>query len=281
MASQACRQTAKGSGTRRADCRSGQTVPPYTGLARIYDRVMGDAIFPIIRDSFDRAVARFGIHFRSAADVGCGTGTFVRHIADCGVAVYGVDSSPSMLLKAAEKNRGNGVRLVRGSMEALRLPQRVDLITCNYDTLNYFTSLRALFRVLTSLHANLRPGGHLLFDVIVHTGNGRPCKFIQRIKVPEGFAVWTEHLDPIRGISLVEMRSWFRTRTGLLREEREIHRQRWYPLASLYRLSRAAGYKVLGVYDVNGAAPASASSTWVKFITWKPVQAGMKFGMGG
>jgi len=98
-------------------------------------------------------------------------------------AVYGVDSSPSMLLRAAEKNRGNGVRFLCENIENLRLPHKVDLITCNHDTLNYFTSLRALFRVLRSLHANLTPGGHLLFDMIVHTGRGRPGRFVQRIKV--------------------------------------------------------------------------------------------------
>ena len=243
------------------------TVAPYSGLARVYDRVMGEAIFPVIRTSFDRAVVEFGIRFRCAADVGCGTGSFVRYLAGYGVPVYGVDSSPAMLRMAAKKNRSPSARLLRGNIQDLQLPHAVDLITCNYDTLNYFTSLRSLWKGITSLRGNLSVGGHLLFDLIVHTGLGKPASFVQKIRVPEGVAIWNGHVDPERGRSRVEMLSWYRTNEGELRAEREVHRQRWYPIELLCHLASAAGLTVRGVYDLYPWRPASSMSAWVKFIT--------------
>jgi len=43
-----------------------------------------------------------------AADVACGTGTFVRYLCECGVPVVcGVDRSPETLEVAIRKNLGN------------------------------------------------------------------------------------------------------------------------------------------------------------------------------
>ena len=145
---------------RCSEPRSRQLAHPtsvaYQGLARIYDRVVGDGLFPDIWDSFQRSLKMFGIRFQSAADVGCGTGTFLRnltrqhHLA----RVYGVDRSPAMLRVAAGKNQGGAMRLMHGHIIAFRLPRRVDLITCNGDTLNYLLSARQLFHALASCRSN-------------------------------------------------------------------------------------------------------------------------------
>ena len=49
-------------------------VPPYTALAPVYDQMMGEVAAPVIWQAFCESCAHFGISFRLAADVGCGTG---------------------------------------------------------------------------------------------------------------------------------------------------------------------------------------------------------------
>lgn len=257
---------------RRSRRLAQSTSVPYQGLARIYDRVVGDALFPDIWDSFQRSLRTFRIRFQSAADVGCGTGTFLRnlirqhHLAP----VYGMDRSPAMLRVAAGKNQGGAMRLMHGHIIAFRLPRRVDLITCNGDTLNYLLSARQLFHALASCRANLTPGGHLLFDLI--TGGrmrGPRSTVIQDIRLPDAASRWTVTTDPRRKFSVVEIRSLFPTAAGTIRRETEVHIQRWYPVPTIRTLLHKAGLSLRGMLDMGMHQPAGKTSTWVKFIARK------------
>jgi SAM-dependent methyltransferase len=50
-------------------------------------------------------------------------------------------------------------------MRDFRLPQTVDLITCEFDALNHLPQKRDLHRVLKCVVRALEPGGHFAFDV--------------------------------------------------------------------------------------------------------------------
>jgi predicted TPR repeat methyltransferase len=53
---------------------------PYSELAATYDATLGVPIFVGTRRAFEELVIRYGIDFRSAADIGCGTGLFARYL---------------------------------------------------------------------------------------------------------------------------------------------------------------------------------------------------------
>jgi SAM-dependent methyltransferase len=141
-------------------------VPPYQGLAAHYDELLGEQSFRKMRDTFEWLVQRYGLRFRSAVDVGCGTGTFVEYLLRAGVdPVWGVDRSPEMLSQAVTKNGENRARFLLQDLRELRLPESVDLLTCQFETLNYLltdTDLRTAFAGFA--HA-LTPGGFAVFDV--------------------------------------------------------------------------------------------------------------------
>src|SRR5262249_20750735 len=109
------------------------TVPPYKGFAHFYDRIMGGAVAPVIKQTFERSRGRYSIRFVSAADIGCGSGTFLLPLAQFCYRLYGVDRSAEMLTLARRKTAGAGVRLLHQDLRGLKLPARVDLITCNFD----------------------------------------------------------------------------------------------------------------------------------------------------
>jgi SAM-dependent methyltransferase len=138
---------------------------PYERLAPVYDRLIGRPFLPGLCAAFERIVRRYGIRFSTAADLGCGTGLFARHLARrWGARVYGVDRSAAMLEVAHAA--GGGVRYLRQDIRRLRLPEPVDLITMNFDTINHLLAPDDVPRTLGAIAAGLRAGGHLVFDFV-------------------------------------------------------------------------------------------------------------------
>jgi SAM-dependent methyltransferase len=226
---------------------------PYAGLARVYDAMLGNRFFSRARRNFERLRRRYGLHPQSAADVACGTGSFVRYLSCLGVQrVFGVDCSAEMLCIAMAKNRGNSVRFLCQDFHSLRLPEPVDLITCNFDSLNYLLSEGDLLLALQRFYANLAPGGVAIFDLITLQqpwGGSRP---LEERRIWPGGEFWRRmHLDPRSGLqtSLVHIRLGGRT-------YRERHRQRAYPFGMIGPLLRRAGFGVLEAGD---------------FYTWRAV----------
>jgi SAM-dependent methyltransferase len=108
----------------------------------------------------------------SACDLCCGTGTLAILLAQRGIRMYAADQSAAMCRHTRTKARQAGVRITvsQQDMRGFRLPEPVDLITCEYDALNHVPRKTDLLRVLRSVARNLKPGGHFAFDV-----NNRPA----------------------------------------------------------------------------------------------------------
>ena len=137
----------------------------YRWLAKYYDHLFE------FRRPFDSARRKIlgpvlpGV--RSACDLCCGTGTLAIQLAGRGIRMFAVDLSPDMCRITREKARkaGMSVRVLRADMRDFTLPQRVDLVTCEFDALNHVPEKRDLHRVLKCVVTALGPGGYFAFDV--------------------------------------------------------------------------------------------------------------------
>jgi SAM-dependent methyltransferase len=243
------------SGTPITDHSLTWPVTPYATLAPLYDALLGDRFFRQLQRTFEWLIRRYGIRFASAADIACGSGTFVRYLRERGVqVVYGVDRSPEMLRMAIAKNRGNGARFLLQDFARLQLPQPVDLITCHFDSLNYLLTSDDLLQALSRFHSNLNPGGHLIFDMITDRppwlGSGPR---IERVTGTGVSIVRVTRRDPRRGIQTAHVSI---SQNGRL--YREIHVQRRYPIAVVVGLLAQARFALLRAHDFQTLDPAAA-----------------------
>jgi SAM-dependent methyltransferase len=221
------------------------TPPTYELLARYYD-----TFFTFHLDWYRQArrqlLGKIFAQVRVACDLACGTGTTALELARLGIKLYGVDLSPTMCRLARAKatragRAGANVSIIRGDMRNFRLPAPVDLVTCEFDALNYVPQKSDLSRVAGAVARALRPGGHFYFDV-----NNRLA--FQKIWPGMG---WFER----RGVAMLlrggydERRDkgwtdveWFVRRKGCWRRFHERVEQVSWTRAEVIRTLRTAGF---------------------------------------
>jgi SAM-dependent methyltransferase len=242
-----------------------QAVPPYRALSADYDSALGLRFFRRVRAAFERLQREYGFTFRSAADVGCGTGLFARYLArEWRVPVFAVDRSPEMLAEARRICCSERVQVLQQDLRELRLPCRVDLITANFDVLNHLVAPSELRQTLHRVRENLAPGGHFYFDLIT------PC-----LGLPPG--KWTRWTQPIpRG--LVQQHLLWEPRERLLRidvvsrrfgrccAQLERHTERAYKPEQVARWLAEAGFVLRGVHDEASAEFATRCAPRMLFL---------------
>ena len=102
----------------------------------------------------------------SVLDVGCGTGVLIQDYLRRGAGrVTGIDISPAMIARAAQKNRDERVRLIAADAESYVFEERFDCCVV-YNAFPHFLEPEKL---LCALSAALKDGGRL----IVAHGMGR------------------------------------------------------------------------------------------------------------
>jgi SAM-dependent methyltransferase len=141
-------------------------VKPYRWLAQYYDQ-----LFSPFRSPLDAArnhvLGRILPHVQSACDLACGTGTTALTLARAGIKTFAVDFSPLMCRLARKKavRARLPIRVLRADMRSFRLPEPVDLVTCEYDAVNHVPRRADLRKVAKAVARALRPGGHFFFDL--------------------------------------------------------------------------------------------------------------------
>ncbi len=140
--------------------------PPYSVLGRFYDQLTRTAP-GMNRHARKKILGRLLPGLRSVCDLGCGTGTTAIELARADHKVYAVDASPVQCRQARQKVRqaGVAVRVICADMRRFRLPERVDLVLCEFNPLNHLARKSDLNASFQAAARALRPGGWFYFDL--------------------------------------------------------------------------------------------------------------------
>ncbi len=201
---------------------------PYSQLAADYDATIGIPFFRQTRDFFERLVRKYGIRFRSAADIGCGTGLFARHLKlTRNISIFAVDLSEPMLRIAARNCGGTNVVLLRQVTNCLPLGRSRQYVRRFDRPRRRVTQAVRLdpFRNLLSIIVSIRSPGMLRPVIERHLERVYSLKELGKAMHDAGFIIRGVHdataRAPVRGcpprITVVAMR-----KTTLKRE-------RWQP----------------------------------------------------
>lgn len=242
---------------------------PYRMLAGLYDDVVGRPFFAWVRRMFADLVRRHRIAFDSAADLGCGTGLFARHLSRAWrVPVFAIDRSPEMLRIAARNCRDAPVALLHQDIRQLRLPRQVDLITANFDTVNHLLHPADLASLFKQVHRALNHGGHFVFDFIPPCGP-RASVSVHRRDSPDGSKGVTQRIRWTPSTRLLSYRIQLR-RSGSP-PCIELHTERTYEPSDISRWLSESGFIVREVRDAKTLRGMSFCPRRVVVVAQKPI----------
>lgn len=179
-------------------------------------------------------------------DVACGQGRHAIRLARRGFRVLGIDTSSSFLAAAdaAGTAAGTEVEFVEADMRELSFEEEFDVALSLFTSWGFFDD-EMNQQVLDRMARSLRPGGHMVIDLIHRDwliGVYEPKDWVQ---LEDGsFAVAQRTFDPVAGVNRVTHR--WRTSSGEQRERQ--HRLRIYSATELDRMLRQAGFEPVDWY---------------------------------
>lgn len=253
---------------RRVFGARGHAVTIYDRYAEIYDQSgqIGFSLrmIPYLLEILERR----GFEGRAMLDLACGTGTVALAFAQRGWRVYGVDASAAMLAQARRKAAEVGLPLLlsQQDMRSFTLPERVDLVTCLFDSLNYLLTVEDLQQTFSRVAASLQPEGLFICDMNTIWALSQIWDHNSYFSESEGLSVVMQseynaeaHIASVKLVAFVK-------RGELYERLEETHVERAYPERTISAALRRAGLRVQERYEcftLHPPRPQSPRILWI------------------
>ncbi len=247
---------------------------PYSLLARFYDDVLpgmadmnrharGQMLGPLLDDA------------RVTCELACGSGSTAVDLARAGKRVYAIDHSAEFCRTVRCRARAEKlpIKVIRADMRKFRLPEPVDLVTCEFAALNNLADRRGLPQVFRAAYRALRPGGHFLFDVNTLLSNKEQVPVAHWMESQRFFLVMRGSLDSTGRTVRLDL-EWFVPEGNLFRHVRETILNVVWTDREIRRALREAGFERphwRDGMDVRPAIPGAKRGYDSYYLTRKPV----------
>lgn len=237
----------------------------YTGFAQVYDQFMEDVPYEDWLDIIHTHLKNEAIEDGLILDLGCGTGTMTRLLADKGYDMIGIDGSEEMLMEAREAEydleRSRPILYLCQDMREFELYGTVRAIVSICDCMNYMLTKEDLTTVFRLANNYLDPGGIFLFDM------NTPYKFREVMgnqtiaENGEGASfIWENYYDAQTGRNEYDLTLFIEQENGLYERVEEVHEQRGYEIHEVKTCADLAGMEFVAVFDAVTLKPPTDQS---------------------
>ncbi len=240
---------------------------PYSLLARDYDDELGDIFDWFHRPLFDHFLTHYLPDRGRALDLACGTGRIACYLAEHGFEVTGLDRSAAMLEIARSRAGADRISWVEGDMRNFALPERYDLVTCNFDSMNQLLAPAAVRELLALVARHLVPGGYFVCDVLTrHALEHLWPQLTRVVEHPDYFAIWRGRFDGEREEGVLTADYFLLESTGTYSPVRETHREKAFDDNKLQEWFEAAGMPVREIRADDKWEPPTATTDRIAYF---------------
>jgi len=238
----------------------------YTGFAGVYDLFMDNVPYEEWGAYVAGLLQEYGVRDGLVLDLGCGTGTLTRLLAERGYDMIGVDLSGDMLEEAMEKS-GPEILYLQQDMREFELYGTVRAIVSICDSMNYLMGYEELVQVLKLANNYLDPGGVFVFDLNTlykyQVLLGEQTIAENR---DEGSFIWENYYDEDERVNEYGLTLFIREEDGRYRKYEEEHYQFAFTLDEVRQAVAEAGMRLEAVYDACTYQPPKEDSERVYVI---------------
>ena len=221
----------------------------YSLFSTVYDMFMDNVPYIEWADSIEQTLKKHGINDGIVLDLGCGTGTLTKMLADKGYDMIGIDGSEEMLLIAREKDE-NTLFLCQDISE-FELYGTVRAIISTCDTLNYILDEEELVNTFKLVNNYLEPDGIFVFDM------NAPEKYEEVLSDnvfaenrDEASFIWDNFYDEDEHINEYVLTLFMKEdKAGLYKKHEEYHYQRNYSRDEIKGLLDRAGLEIIENFE--------------------------------
>jgi len=223
-------------------------------IARHYDERSSDMFDPAVLGPTVDFLAELAGN-GGALEFGVGTGRVALPLAERGVPVHGVDSSPAMVERLAAKPGGDAIGVTIGDFATTKVEGAFSLVYLVFNTIMNLTTQDEQVACFANAAEHLAPGGSFVIEVIVPE--------VQKLAPGETirpFAVEAAHLGfdeyDVANQTLVSHHYWFTD--GEIHGHRVPFRYAWP--AEFDLMARMAGMTLEGRWADWDRSPFTADS---------------------
>lgn len=140
----------------------------YTGFAKVYETFMDNIPYGEWTTYIKGLLTEYGVAPGSLlCELGCGTGSMTRLLAEAGYDMIGIDLSEEMLDIARYEHPEceQDILYLNQDMREFELYGTVAAVVSFCDSMNYLTSEEDLLQVFKLVNNYLDPGGYFIFDM--------------------------------------------------------------------------------------------------------------------
>lgn len=224
----------------------------YTGFASVYDLFMDNIPYEEWCDYLTGLLKEQGVEDGLVLDLGCGTGTLTRLLADRGYDMIGVDVADEMLGIAMEQEAEDpkGILYLLQDMREFELYGTVRAVVSICDSMNYIMEYEDLVQVLRLANNYLDPGGVFIFDLnTIYKYRDTMGETTIAENREEGSFIWENFYDAEEQVNEYDLTLFIREEDGRFQKYEETHYQRAYDLEEVAQAVREAGMELVAMYD--------------------------------
>lgn len=140
----------------------------YTGFAKVYELFMDNIPYDEWAVYLTGLLNEYAVAPGSLlCELGCGTGSMTRRLAEAGYDMIGIDLSEEMLDVARYDHPEceSDILYLNQDMREFELYGTVAAVVSLCDSMNYLTSEEDLLKVFRLVNNYLDPGGYFIFDM--------------------------------------------------------------------------------------------------------------------
>ena len=224
--------------------------PPFSVIGPYYDTLMADVDYEDWVEYIAKLYPEYSNRSLKILDIACGTGVCAVLYGKAGHRVTALDSSGQMLEVARRRFAAEGVagEVIEEDMRNFRLTEKVDLVTCLFDSINNLTDETELASCFGCVFESLADSGVFIFDI--NTEYGLSTFWGNKTVVREDghvLSIWRNKWDPRRRMAVLNLTLFVKEGDGYRRID-EIHHERGYSGKEISAALRRAGFTEVSMF---------------------------------